>query len=202
MRVVLTRSTGSCLMDALAVHFGNLGLANDDAGGPPFACAICGIDAMSSAAQLADHLAGRRHRAAAGDHGTAVLTCDLCNVRATSRSDLANHLRGKRHGSKLREFAERAEQALDDLATLNRWLAKLRLPEEDNTAHARAALKLVHINIFDLVEERFEPIFPSVKELFAYSKKNKKFFPRATAKSGGVLKLFLRVMFGRGRAAD
>jgi hypothetical protein len=75
--------------------------------------------------------------------------------------------------------------------------AGLALPEETSTTAARAELKRVHINIFDLVEERFEPVFPSVKELHTYTTKNGKIFPKAAAKKDGALKLFLRVLFGR-----
>ena len=167
--------------------------------GPPFSCELCGLHGLTSASQLAEHLAGRRHaRAAAGGRGASGLTCELCGVRATSRRDLEAHRRGKRHRAKLGEFAARAEEALTNLDTLNRWLVKLALPEETSTTAARAALKRVHINIFDLVSERFEPVFPSVKELRAYTTKNGKIFSKDSAKKDGVLKLFLRVLFGRG----
>ena len=69
-------------------------------------------------------------------------------------------------------------------------------PSQITTA-ARAALKRVHINIFDLMSERFEPVFASVKELRTYTTKNGKIFPKAAAKKDGALKLFLRVLFGR-----
>ena len=84
---------------------------------------------------------------------------------------------------------------------VNGWVAPYRwpvkLPEEASTTAARAALKRVHINIFDLVSERFEPVFASVKELRTYTTKNSKIFPKAAAKKDGALKLFLRVLFGR-----
>ena len=171
-----------------------------DTDGPPFSCLLCGVHTLTSRVQLAEHLTGRRHkRAERRASGATDLTCDLCGVRVTGASEMAHHKKGKRHRAKLREFAARAEEALDDLATLNRWLVKLSLPEESSKTAARAAVKSVHINIFDLVEERFEPVFPSVKELLAYTRKNDKFFPKQQAKEGGVLKLFLRVFFGRGR---
>ena len=93
-------------------------------------------------------------------------------------------------------FATRAEEALDDLATLNRWLSKLGLGEEDSKTKARAALQKVHINIYDLVNERCEPVFSTVKELAVYSKKNKKIFSKERAKQDGALKPFLRRLFG------
>jgi hypothetical protein len=180
-------------MDGLADVLDNLHLSDGSAAsdgvqedgvpaGPPFSCALCGLHGLTSASQLAEHLAGRRHaRAAAGGLGASGLTCELCGVRATSRRDLDNHTKGKRHRAKLGEFAARAEEALTNLDTLNRWLVKLALPEETSTTAARAALKRVHINIFDLVSERFEPVFPSVKELRTYTTKNGKIFPKNTS---------------------
>ena len=203
-------------MDGLVEDLGDLHLSDDEGdegaaggahegggpaaggAGPPFACELCGIHGMTSASQLADHMSGRRHaRAAAGARGATGLTCELCGVRASSRRDLENHMKGKRHRDKLREFAARAEEALTDLDTLNRWLVKLGLPEAASTTTARAALRRLHINIFDLVSERFEPVFPSVKELRTYTKKHGKFFPKDAAKKDGVLKLFLLVLFVR-----
>jgi hypothetical protein len=133
-----------------------------------------------------------------GDTAPHEVDCQLRRDAATSRRVLEAHRRGKRHRAKLGEFAARAEEALTNLDPLHRWLVKLALPEETSTTAARAALKRVHINIFDLVSERFEPVFPSVKELRAYTTKNGKIFSKDSAKKDGVLKLFLRVLFGRG----
>ena len=41
--------------------------------GPPFSCELCGLHGLTSASQLAEHLAGRRHaRAAAGGRGASL----------------------------------------------------------------------------------------------------------------------------------
>ena len=100
----------------------------------------------------------------------------------------------------MEEFAARAEAALGDLPTLNAWLAGLGLPGAETVADARRELKKVLINIYDLVEERYQPVFTSVRELAAYTIQEEKIFSLKRAKESGQLKLFLRGLFRSGGA--
>jgi hypothetical protein len=78
---------------------------------------------------------------------------------------------------------------------MNSWLVRLGMDPTVSKTQARAALRKVHINLFDLIEERMKPVFGSVRELRAYTLREKKVFPKAAAKEGGVLKVFLRKLF-------
>ncbi len=106
---------------------------------------------------------------------------------------MQQHLQGKRHLQSLRiqRLASLAEEVLDDLAQMNRMLQKLGKPTELSKTQARAAMRKIHINIFDLIEGRLQ-IFPTVWKLRAYSIKNKLIFPLSEAKAEGNLKAFLR----------
>jgi hypothetical protein len=166
---------------------GGAAAANEDG------CALCGLPHLAGS-QLAQHLAGRRHAAAeARAQYTGPLACALCGVHATCEAQLAAHLAGKRHrNASLRQLAARAETALADLDTLNGWLHRLGRPGEGSKTQAREALQRVHINIHDLVEERFQPVFATVSELAAYTLDRQKVFPKWAAKQDGALRLFLR----------
>ena len=67
-----------------------------------------------------------------------------------TRGDLREHFHTDEHNEKLAEFAARAEEALQDLDQLNSWLLKLGKETEETLAKARAALKRININIYDL----------------------------------------------------
>lgn len=171
--------------------------------GPPFSCALCGVHAMHSLQQLEEHRAGRRHRsklAASGNSNGAAAgkggrVCNLCNVAFATRTELHEHFETAEHDAKMREFAARAEEALQDLDTLNTWLLRLGRDSEDTPAKARAVLKRVNLNIYDLVNGRLEPVFATVAQLRDYTKKNSKIFPLQSAKADGLLRLFLRPLF-------
>ena len=95
----------------------------------------------------------------------------------------------------MKKFAEKAERALQDLDKLNTWLVRLGRQAEETAAKARASLKRVNVNIYDLVNDRLEPVFATVAELRNYTKKNNKIFPLQSAKADGLLRLFLRPLF-------
>ena len=130
--------------------------------------------------------------------------CELCECGFRSQEELGEHEATSRwHAANYRrahvaEFAATAEAALGDLPTLNAWLAGLDLPVAETVGEARRELKKVLINIYDLVEERYEPVFDSVRELAAYTFQEEKIFPLTQAKGGGQLKLFLRGLFRSG----
>lgn len=164
--------------------------------GPPFSCALCGVHALSSLQQLEEHRAGKRHRRRlAGGGGGKRTRCNLCNVAYATRAELREHFETEEHEAKMREFAARAEEALQDLEKLNTWLVRLGRQAEETAAKARASLKRVNVNIYDLVNDRLEPVFATVAELRNYTKKNNKIFPLQSAKADGLLRLFLRPLF-------
>jgi len=88
-----------------------------------------------------------------------------------------------------------AEKALASTERLNAWLVQLQKPEAATLGEARAALKRVYINIYDLLSGRMQPVFETLKGLRKYSSANSKIFPLAEAKSDGQLKLFLKKLF-------
>jgi hypothetical protein len=164
--------------------------------GPPFSCALCGVHAIHSLQQLEEHRAGKRHRRRlAGGGGGKRTRCNLCNVTCATRAELREHFETEEHAAKMQEFAARAEEALQDLDKLNTWLFRLGRQAEETAAKARASLKRVNVNIYDLVNDRLEPVFATVAELRNYTKKNNKIFPLQSAKADGLLRLFLRPLF-------
>jgi hypothetical protein len=114
--------------------------------------------------------------------------------------EYADHMQSRKHAQRVDHLARSkvvataAEAALQSLPKLNAWRERL-LPGSQpfTTLHeARTALHRVHINLYDLVEERFKPVFRSVDELSEYSKKRGLIFPLNEAKNEKNLKLFLR----------
>ncbi len=89
------------------------------------------------------------------------------------------------------DLQELANSCFDNLEQLNTWLMKFRMEPQTSKKKAVAALKEVHINIYDLLAERFEKKFATVSELRSYSQKNDLIFPREKAKAEG-LRCFLR----------
>ena len=86
---------------------------------------------------------------------------------------------------------ESANACFDDLEKLNTWLLQFRIEPQPSKTKAVAALREVHINIYDLLAERFSKRFATVRELRSYSQENDKIFPRTQAKAEG-LRCFLR----------
>ena len=87
-----------------------------------------------------------------------------------------------------------ANAGFDDLDQLNRWLSCFGMEEQPSKTKAVSALRGVHINIYDLVAERYEKRFTSVHKLRRYSRKAKLIFPLSQAKAVG-LRCFLRPLF-------
>ena len=92
------------------------------------------------------------------------------------------------------EAIAQANAGFDDLDQLNRWLSCFGMKEQPSKSKAVSALRGVHINIYDLVAERYEKRFASVQELRRYSRKAKLIFPLSQAKAEG-LRCFLRPLF-------
>lgn len=125
--------------------------------------------------------------------------CALCGVRASSAAQLQPHLLGRRHAKAERRanapaFAAQAGALLEDLEHMNGWLVRLGHEEAESKTAARRELRKIHINIYDLVENRLEPVFETIPELRKYSVKQGKVFYREAAKEEG-LRNFLRRFF-------
>ena len=168
---------------------------------PPGDCAAVGL--TTSRPRAATAALGRPaslHVCAAALHtgDSAAHTCSLCDVHATFAAQLQCHLNGRRHAKAVRraeapEFAARAEASLDSLETMNNWLKRLGYENAASKSAARRELQQIHINIYDLVNNRLEPVFETVPQLRKYSQKQDKIFPLEEAKeSAQLLKLFLR----------
>ncbi|KAH9980912.1 hypothetical protein BGW80DRAFT_1453864 [Lactifluus volemus] len=116
-----------------------------------------------------------------------------------------------------REYREARERFADALAAdfnatygtdmncLENWHALCHVigidPIPEGISACRKAVKSKHINLVDLVYHVDQvEMFPSVKALAKYSKKNGKIFPRESAKAGGILRYLLRHIY-RGGAA-
>ncbi|KAI0253600.1 hypothetical protein BJV78DRAFT_1193282 [Lactifluus subvellereus] len=90
-----------------------------------------------------------------------------------------------------------------DINNINHWHALCHVlgidPIPEGISACRKAVRSKHINLVDLVyhADKVE-VFPSVKALAKYSKKQNKIFPRASAKAGGILRYLLRHIFGGG----
>jgi hypothetical protein len=117
--------------------------------------------------------------------------CNLCNKRFLNEANFQEHVKGKRHQRRVGRVVKEANLAFNKLDTLNAWLVKLKKesPQKSCTA-AIKILKKIHVNIFDLVEERYI-VHKSVEALARYTIENNLFFPRRNAKSEG-LRCFLR----------
>ena len=125
--------------------------------------------------------------------------CPTCSIDALeSEEKLNEHLASKFHASQHRklhvgEFADRMEEALNNLEEMNSWLVKLGHEPKEDVASARHELKKIHINIYDLLEhDPPAPVFDTVWLLAEYSFGEEKIFPKEAAKANGALKAFLR----------
>ena len=78
---------------------------------------------------------------------------------------------------------------------MNSYLKQFGEPAASSKKKAKAALSKIHINIFDLIEEKFSAVFKTVGELRDYSITNDKIFPKELAKEDGELRYFLRYFF-------
>jgi hypothetical protein len=135
--------------------------------------------------------------------GGHAYVCELCGVRTPSAAALRSHVHTYRHKQAIEaekarrraeapEFAARAETSLGSLDTMNGWLKRLGHDEAETVSNARRELRGIHINIYDLVEKRFKPVFKTVPQLAEYSYRTGKIFPREEAKSHKELRVFLR----------
>jgi hypothetical protein len=103
-----------------------------------------------------------------------------------------------------RLLARHPEQTsgFDDLGQLNSWLAKLGLEPQPTRTRAADALRAVHINLLDLLAERPDRRWATVRELRRYSVEQGLVYPLEAAKrSGEGLRAFLRPLGGRARQA-
>jgi hypothetical protein len=91
----------------------------------------------------------------------------------------------------LKAYAEdNANEFFDNLPKLNECLERLGKRSEDSLTKARASLRTIHINIYDLLAGRWV-VHNSVRALRKYTLSNKLVFPKDKAKSQG-LRDFLR----------
>jgi hypothetical protein len=118
-------------------------------------------------------------------------TCANCLDFPSGKALRRHMINDPLHQQRLQLVAQRAETMLNRLDMLNARLVQLGLPAETSVTKARAALKKLHINIFDLVAGNNRK-FRSVQALRAFTIKNKMFFPLQQAKADGQLRPFLR----------
>lgn len=86
---------------------------------------------------------------------------------------------------------ERANDKLNDINALNKWLQAFGMEPRESKTQALRALRRININIFDLLDGNLDRTFDDVASLGRYSSKQNKIFPLELAKSEG-LKAFLR----------
>lgn len=101
---------------------------------------------------------------------------------------------------RLKEIAGIANKAFSNARVLNKLLLGLHLPPEETPDAAVRALKRarIHINIYDVVSEKFAPIYPTEKALAKSVSVDGRYFPLELAKEL-ALKYFLRRLRGRWR---
>jgi hypothetical protein len=90
---------------------------------------------------------------------------------------------------------ESMDKKLDDLDWMNQFLSALGRAKEPSKGKARASLKKVYINIYDMEEGKYDKLFKSLSELRKYSIKERLIYPLKKAK-GSNLKAFLKPLFG------
>ncbi|EKM75956.1 hypothetical protein AGABI1DRAFT_45540 [Agaricus bisporus var. burnettii JB137-S8] len=87
---------------------------------------------------------------------------------------------------------------INDIANWHAIMTRLKItPLPDTVSACKKVVKGLFVNLVDLVDAREDPSrlvkqFNSEMELSKYTKNEGKFFPRETAKAGGVLKFLLR----------
>lgn len=140
---------------------------------------------------------------AASPHGSGKkLECRLCRLSFATEAERLSHLNTRRHieaawrRAEAPEFAVRANTSLSSLETMNEWLKRFGCAEVETVEEARDELSKIHINIYDLVENRFSPVFKTVSQLSKYSVEEGKIFPLKAAKDSHLaLRMFLRQLF-------
>ncbi|CEP03779.1 unnamed protein product (mitochondrion) [Plasmodiophora brassicae] len=100
----------------------------------------------------------------------------------------------KRRSSWKTDANRRALIVVNDPVVLNSWLLALNLGTATSTTEALQRLQSVHVNIYDLLENRFIT-HESATALAKYSKRNGLIFPKRVADKSPALRLFLRPMY-------
>jgi hypothetical protein len=96
-----------------------------------------------------------------------------------------------------KSLGRKMEANLDDLNWLNNVLVKTGFNKEETEAQARASIKKnVLMNIYDLIDGNFKKNFDNFSDFRADITRRKKFFPLDEAKQDGLLKAFLKNVFG------
>ncbi|KAI9446872.1 hypothetical protein F5148DRAFT_988434 [Russula earlei] len=89
-----------------------------------------------------------------------------------------------------------------DINNIDHWHALCHIlgvePVPESISACRKAVKSKHVNLVDLVYHQDKvQVFPSIKALAKYSKKQGKIFPKDSAKAGGILRYLLRpILYG------
>ena len=140
--------------------------------------------------------------AAASWHDKKGPECRLCRLSFATEAELRHHKSTRKHKEAARrrseapEFAIRANASLSNLETMNGWLKRFGYAEAETEDEARDELSKININLYDLVENRLEPVFKTVPQLARYSVEEGKIFPLKEAKENHpALRLFLRHLF-------
>lgn len=93
----------------------------------------------------------------------------------------------------LKHLQSIADAAFDSLSQMNVWLVALGLSAQTTKSAARATLRKVFINIYDLLQGHFDRKHRSLAALRNYTRENRLFYPLRKAKSEG-LRDFLRAL--------
>ncbi len=138
-----------------------------------------GVPARNGNGSLEDFIL---HVAAASDWSeerTKTLQQKIHHLRATIDAEVASAVK----------FMSK-DHSLD---TLNEWIRKIGhgLEEQPSKTKAAAELRKIHINIFDLINGRFEMVFTDFSAFRRYTNNARLFFPRDQAKENR-LNVFLR----------
>lgn len=126
------------------------------------------------------------------------IRCDICNIKSfLSIEDERDHMYGKRHEKNLRIYngIRRVETEFNDLSKLNYWLTCFGQTPKTSKTKAYTALSKIHINIFDLLDQKFDKRHRTVFMLARYTRKEELFFPKQLAKTSSVgIRIFLRTL--------
>jgi hypothetical protein len=160
--------------------------SDDNADDGEYFCRACGLD-LKNPHNYKLHMEGSRHAK------RAIPPCLICDVTFTTWEDRDKHMRNDHTQGKAAK-AKAVTESLSSLEKMNEWLKALGKEPQASKNKARAELRTVNINLFDLENGNFDKVFDSVSALRKYTRKHRLFFPKQAAKASEA-KAFLRKMF-------
>jgi hypothetical protein len=121
--------------------------------------------------------------------------CVKCNVSFASFKQRKAHVKSAKHRDVLFHVVSEAKAAFRDLDKLNAWLTKLGKEPQPSKNKAIRELRTVRINIFDLVNHRFDKVHKNHREFVLYTRKHQLFFPLEEAKGSGLSLFLVHIRF-------